>query len=73
MDSDPLTALLPDQSPEALQDVAFVDDQLSVELPPLVIALGPTLKVTVGAKEEGATVTVVDCVALPPTPVHVRT
>jgi hypothetical protein len=73
VDSDPLTALLPDQSPEALQDVAFVDDQLSVELPPLVIALGPTLKVTVGAKEEGATVTVVDCVALPPAPVHVRT
>ena len=73
MDSDPLTALLPDQSPEALQDVAFVDDQLSVELPPLAIALGPKLKLTIGAKEEGATVTVVDCVALPPTPVHVRT
>ena len=73
MDCEPLIALPPDHSPEALQDVAFADDQLSVELSPLAIALGPTLKLTVGANEVGATVTVVDCVALPLTPLHVRT
>jgi len=40
--------LLPDHAPEAVHAVAWVADQLSVALPPLVIALGPTLKLTVG-------------------------
>jgi hypothetical protein len=47
----------------------LVDDQVSVELAPLLIALGPTLSVTVGAA--GFTLTVADCTALPPAPVQV--
>ncbi len=70
VDCEPLTALLPDQAPEAVQAVALAEDQLRVALPPLAIALGPTLKLTVGV---GAlTETVVDCVALPPGPLQVK-
>jgi hypothetical protein len=61
--------LAPDQAPEATQEVAFVADQLSVALLPLLTALGPTLSVTVGA--DALTETVADCAALPPLPVHV--
>jgi hypothetical protein len=61
--------LLPDQAPEAVQAVALVEDQVSVALAPLAIALGPTLKLTVGS---GAfTETVVDWLALPPAPSQV--
>jgi hypothetical protein len=61
--------LVPDHPPEALQLVAWVEDHVSVALAPLAIALGPTLKVTVGS---GAlTETVVDCAALPPGPLQV--
>jgi hypothetical protein len=66
----PLSSSAPDQAPEATHEVAFVDDHVSIALLPLVIALGPTLSVTVGAA--GLTETVVDCAALPPVPVHVR-
>jgi hypothetical protein len=52
-----------------VQEVAFVDDQLNVALPPLAIVLGLALMVTVGAA--AVTETVADCVALPPEPVHV--
>ncbi len=66
----PLTALAPDQAPEAVHEVELVDDQLKLALLPLVIALGPTLRLTVGS---GAlTVTVVDWGALPPGPVQVN-
>lgn len=65
----PVIALVPDQAPEAAHEVAFVADHDSVALPPLLIALGPTLSVTVGA--DAVTETVADCVALPPLPVHV--
>jgi hypothetical protein len=65
----PLTALAPDQAPEAAHEVAFVDDHVSVALLPLLIALGPTLSVTVGAT--ALTETVADCAALPPVPVQV--
>ncbi len=69
MDWAPLNALLPDQPPEAAHEVALTDDQVSVALPPLETALGPTLKLTVGI---GAlTETVADCAALPPAPVQV--
>jgi hypothetical protein len=61
--------LVPDQPPEAVHAVAFVELQLSVEVPPLLTVLGVAVKVTVGAAAE--TVTVADCVALPPAPVHV--
>ena len=70
VDCEPLRALLPDQAPEAVQAVAWVDDHVSVELPPLVMALGPTLRLTVGS---GAlTETVVDCTALPAGPRQVN-
>ena len=44
----PLTPILPDQLPEAIQLVAFVDDQLSIEAEPLVTVLGLAVSVTVG-------------------------
>ncbi len=70
MDCDPLNGMDPDQAPEAVHEAALADDQVSVALPPLVIALGPTLKLTVGT---GAlTVTVADWAALPPGPVQVN-
>ena len=69
MECDPLVASLPLQPPEALQDVAFLDDQDSVELLPLATVLGLAVKLTVGAGE--VTVTVADCAALPPAPVQV--
>jgi hypothetical protein len=53
-----------------VQAVALVEDHVSAELAPLVIELGFALKVTVGAGEW--TLTVADCAALPPGPVHVR-
>lgn len=69
VDCDPLSALLPDQAPEALQAVAWTDDHVRVALAPLAMALGPTLRLTVGS---GAlTETVVDCAALPPGPLQV--
>jgi hypothetical protein len=48
VDDEPLRALVPDQAPEAVQAVAWVADQFNVALPPLVMALGPTLRLTVG-------------------------
>jgi hypothetical protein len=70
VDCEPLRALLPDQAPEAVQAVAWLDDHVRVALPPLVMALGPTLRLTVGS---GAlTETVVDCDALPAGPWHVN-
>lgn len=70
VDFEPLTASLPDHAPEAVQEVALVDDQVSMELAPLAIVLGLALRVTVGAG--CVTDTVADCEALPPAPVQVR-
>jgi hypothetical protein len=70
VDCEPFVALEPDQAPEAEHEVAWVDDQFSVALPPAATALGPTLKLTVGAG--AVTETVVDCAALPPAPVHLK-
>jgi len=69
VDCEPLAALLPDQAPEAVQEVALMADQVSVELLPLATVLGLAVKVTVG--EGAVTDTVADCVALPPLPVQV--
>jgi hypothetical protein len=68
VDCEPLTALVPDQAPDAEQVVALVADQLNVELPPLATVLGLAASVTVGAEE--VTVIVADCSALPPVPVQ---
>lgn len=70
LDCEPLTARAPDQAPEAVHEVALVDDQANVELLPLVTVLGLVVKLTVGAR--GFTETVADCAALPPAPVHVK-
>ena len=74
MPCEPLTAFVPDQAPAALQAVALVEDQLSVELRPEVSELGLALIVTVGAGfVVPVTVTVVDSLADPLGPVQVRT
>jgi hypothetical protein len=70
VDCEPLTGLVPDHAPEAAHAVALVADQFNVELPPLAIALGPTLRMTLGAGD--FTVTVAVCTALPPGPVQVN-
>jgi hypothetical protein len=69
VDCEPLTALVPDQAPEAVHEVALVADQVTVELLPLAIVLGLTARDTVGAGE--VTETVADCAALPPLPLQV--
>jgi hypothetical protein len=61
--------LVPDQPPEAVHAVALVELQLTVEALPLFTVLGLAARVTVGAAV--VTVTVADCVALPPVPVQV--
>ena len=71
MDWEPLVARLPDQPPEAVQEVAFVVDQLKVELPPLTMELGLAARLTVGAGVGAVTETVAAWVALPPLPVQV--
>ncbi len=69
---EPLVALLPDQPPEAEQDVAWVLVQVTVELLPLAIVLGLAARLIVGAGAGVVTETVAACVALPPAPVQVR-
>ncbi len=69
VECDPCTACAPDQPPDAVQEVALVADQVSVELLPLVTVLGEALMVTTGAGE--VTDTVADWVALPAGPVQV--
>ena len=60
---------------EEVQDVAFVDDQVSVEEPPFAIDVGVAVSETVGAGSGGGvsdTATIVEALALPPEPVQVR-
>jgi hypothetical protein len=70
VDCEPLTDLAPDQPPEAVQDVAFVADQVRVELLPLITELGLAVSIIVGARD--FTDTVADCAAVPPAPVQVK-
>ena len=70
MDCEPLVASVPLHAPEAVQEVAWVEDQVRVELPPLEMVLGLALRLTVGAGV--VTVTVADWPALPPAPVQVN-
>ncbi len=62
----PDTAFVPDQPPEAVHEVAFVEDHVSVLLAPEVIEVGLAAKVTVGAGAD--TLMVTDCEAVPPVP-----
>jgi hypothetical protein len=64
----PEVALLPDHAPEAVQEAASADDQVSVEDPPLATEVGFAVSDTVG---RGSTVTVAEALALPPEPVQV--
>jgi hypothetical protein len=71
----PEVALVPDHVPEAEQEVAFVEDQVSVEDPPLVTDVGFAASDTVGTGGGGgapATVTVAVALALPLDPEQVR-
>jgi hypothetical protein len=47
--------MLPDQLPEAMQLLAFVDDQLSIEAEPLVTVPGLAFSVTVGFAADAVT------------------
>ncbi len=73
VDCEPLVGSLPDQPPEALQEVAWVVDQASVEPLPLATVLGLAARLIVGAGVGAVTDTVAACVALPPAPLQVRT
>jgi hypothetical protein len=65
---EPLVASAPFQAPDAVQEVALVADQLKIESAPFLTVLGLADKVTAGAG--AVTETVVDCVVLPPEPLH---
>ncbi len=66
---EPLMASVPLHPPEAVHDVALVDDQLSFDAVPLATVLGVAVRVTDGAGV--VTEMVADCDALPPAPVQV--
>jgi hypothetical protein len=59
VDCDPLVALEPDQAPEAVQEVALVEDHVSVDPLPLAMVLGLALRLTAAVGVE-VTVTVAD-------------
>ena len=62
----PLTALVPDQAPEAVQLVALVVDHVSVDALPLATLVGEAPKVSIG----GSMVTFAFCETLPPGPLQ---
>ncbi len=66
----PVLAMVPAHAPEAVQEVALTDDQVSIELLPLVTVFGLADSVIVGAG--AVTETVTDCEAVPPAPVQVK-
>jgi hypothetical protein len=70
VDCEPVSGIVPDQAPEAVQEVALLDDHVSVDALPLLMVLGLALRFTVAAGF-ALTLTVADCDALPPAPVQV--
>jgi hypothetical protein len=60
---------VPDQPPDAVHEVALVEDQDKVELAPLETLVGLAVNKTLGAA--GVTFTVADWAAVPPVPVQV--
>lgn len=67
--TEPTVALLPVHAPEAVQEIVFVLDHVSMELPSYAIDVGLADNDTTGAG--GApTVTVANLLAVPPIPVH---
>ena len=67
----PEGVLVPDQPPEAVQELASVEDQVSIEDPPYATDVGFATSDTVGVGG-GDTVTVADALPLPSEPVQVR-
>jgi hypothetical protein len=73
VDCVPEVALPPVQPPEAVHEVAFVEDQVSIELAPAVTEVGLALSVAVGAGVEDVTSIVTAAYAVVPlAAVHVR-
>jgi hypothetical protein len=70
VDSLPEVALEPDHTPDAEQEVTFVEDQVSIVGAPFGTSEGIAASDTVGA-DDPCTVTVAEALALPPEPVHV--
>ena len=70
MDCEPASALAPLHAPDAVQEVALLDDQVRVDALPLLTVLGLALKLTVTVGF-ALTVTVAVCAAVPPAPVQV--
>ncbi|GAB4466198.1 MAG: hypothetical protein OHK0044_05750 [Burkholderiaceae bacterium] len=73
VDWDPDSGFCPDHVPDAAHVVAFADDHVNVAAPPLATLVGSALSETVGAGGGGGalwTMTVTDCVAVPPAPLH---
>jgi hypothetical protein len=67
----PDSGLDPDQPSDAVQDVASLDDQISVELLPLATEVGLAEIETVGSGGRGCTSIVIEAVVSPPFPAHV--
>ena len=68
----PEVALAPDQPPEAVQEVAFVEDQVRVEDAPFATDVGFAARDTVGGGGVPGTVTVAEALPLPPDPEQVK-
>jgi len=72
----PFTGSVPLQAPEAVHEVALVEDHVKVDPLPLATLVGLALIDTVGGAvavgEAVLTVTVADWTVLPPVPVHVN-
>ena len=69
VDVEPAVASEPLQPPEAVQEVALLDDHVKTDVAPLLTVAGFAVRVTAGAGV--VTETVADCTALPPLPVQV--
>ena len=70
VDWEPESGFAPDQEPEAVQAVVFVELQVKVDDPPEDIEAGLAERLTVGGGTN--TLTVTGLVSLPAGPVHVR-
>lgn len=68
----PEVALLPDQPPEAVQELALLTDQLKVEGLPLATVVGVAVKEMAGAGVAAFTVTVTERVTVPPLPLQLK-
>ena len=63
--AEPEVGCTPDHEPLAMQELAFVDDHVRDEIPPLATRVGLAVSSTCG---NALTVTVTDALALPPVP-----